>query len=76
MKEEINMYKIKANEKLFDEIKELTRRMNLNLPSIIQNDMEISKERYNEFFDEYEKCINYLDDWMIKIKDHIKSTNK
>ena len=64
--------KIKGDETLFNEIQQLTKRMNLNLPSIVQNDMEISKERCNEFFDEYEKYINKLDDWMVKVKNHIK----
>lgn len=66
------MYKVKANKELFDGIKESLRRMNVSLPSIVQNDMEISQEQYIEFFEIYEKYINQLDDWMIKVKHHIE----
>jgi len=65
------MYKIKADEKLFDDIKEILRQMELFLPTIIQNDMEITQDEYIEFFDRYEKYINKLDDWMIEVKHHI-----
>jgi len=44
------MYKIKADEKLFDDIKEILRQMELFLPIIIQNDMEITQDEYIDFF--------------------------
>ena len=65
------MYKIKADEKLFDDIKEILRQMELFLPTIVQNDMEITQDEYIDFFDNYEKYINKLDDWMIEVKNCI-----
>jgi len=70
------MYKIKADEKLFDDIKEILRQMELFLPTIIQNDMEITQDEYIDFFDNYEKYINKLDDWMIEVKHQIKKEAK
>lgn len=67
------MVKIKADEKLFDEIKDILYRMNTYLPTIVQNDMEISGEEYLSYLDEYEKFINRLDDWLMKVKKHIKN---
>ena len=64
-------YEIKANEKLFNDIKLILVQMNTFLPEIIQNDMKISHDEYIEFFDRYEKYINKLDDWMIEVKHHI-----
>jgi len=66
------MIKIKANKKLFDEIKHITGGMHDFIPSIVQNDMKMSKSEYVAFWDSYEKCINNLDDWMVKVKRHIK----
>jgi len=65
------MYKIKADEKLFNEIKEILRQMEIFLPTIFQNDMEITQDEYIDFFDNYEKYINKLDDWMIEVKNCI-----
>jgi len=65
------MYKIKADEKLFNEIKEILRQMEIFLPTIVQNDMETTQDEYVDFFDNYEKYINKLDDWMIEVKYHI-----
>jgi len=70
------MYKIKADEKLFDDIKEILRQMELFLPTIIQNDVEITQDEYIDFFDNYEKYINKLDDWMIEVKHQIKKEAK
>jgi len=69
-------YKIEANEELFNKIKSITKEMNLFLPTIIQNDMEISQDEYIDFFDNYEKYINKLDDWMIEVKHQIKKEAK
>jgi len=65
------MYKIKADEKLFNEIKEILRQMEIFLPTIVQNDMETTQDEYVDFFDNYEKYINKLDDWMIEVKNCI-----
>jgi len=65
------MYKIKADEKLFNEIKEILRQMEIFLPTIVQNDMETTQDEYVDFFDNYEKHINKLDDWMIEVKNCI-----
>ena len=70
------MYKIKADEKLFNEIKEILRQMEIFLPTIVQNDMETTQDEYVDFFDNYEKYINKLDDWMIEVKHQIKKEAK
>lgn len=71
-----NEYEIKANERLFDEIKELTERMKETLPSTVQNDMKLSKHEIVEFFDICEKYIDKFDDWIRKIQKHITKIKK
>lgn len=67
--------KIKANEKLFNEIREILDDMKENLPSIVQNDMEIDEEEFFNFLNNYESYINRLDDWMITVKIEIERLN-
>lgn len=65
------MIKIKADEKLFNEVKDILYSMDIFLPNIVQNNMEITEEEYFSYLEEYEKFINKLDDWLIKIKKHV-----
>lgn len=53
---------VKADERLFNEIKEICDNMKTTLPSIVQNDMEISVAEYQDFVSE----INYYMDRIFK----------
>jgi len=59
--------KIKANEQLLNEGKSLLDQAIVTLPTIIQNDIEITLETWLDWIDTYEEFINRLDDWMVKV---------
>ncbi len=64
--------KIKANLELFEEIRKILRQASTTLTSIVQNDIEVELDQLIEFWDDYEKTINRMDDWMLKVKNHIR----
>jgi len=70
------MYKIKANEKLFNEINEIIEKMKVSLPSIMQNDTTISYKQYYDFLIQYDSDIESLNYWMAKVDHLIIKTNK
>ena len=67
--------KIKADKEKFDEIKNLTHILNICLPDIVQNDIEMSLEELDEFLDTYNEKIAELDNLIFGIYDSILDKN-
>ena len=67
--------KVKANERLFDEIKGIAYRLEL-LDAIVQNDTEITEERLNEFIAKIDEITQDIYRWGSKVVGHIVNCNK
>ena len=67
---------IKADEQLFNEVKELLQSALDSFPSIVQNDITVSSVQLIDFWDNYDNTIFKLDNWMVKIKQHIRKCNR
>lgn len=66
------MIKIKANEELFNEIKDVTYELHTYLPTIIQNDMEISEDEFEEYVEKYNEMMDELELVTEKILNYIQ----
>ena len=66
------MIKIKANEELFNEIKDVTYRLHIYLSTIIQNDMEISEDEFEEYVEKYNEMMDELELVTEKILNYIQ----
>jgi hypothetical protein len=66
---------IKANKELVIKIASIANKVK-NLGIIIQNDVDISTDQWLNFIDEYEQCINLMDDWMLDVRKHKKDCNR
>jgi len=67
---------MEADRSLFDEVRDILFGMMDFLPSIVQNDMEITFDDWLDFLDRYEKFVNQLDDWLVKVKSKKREVNK
>jgi hypothetical protein len=67
--------KIPKNEALFTEIYEHACKVT-RLAEIIQNDMEISVEEYQEWAKSGLFASNSIKEWMLKVSQHIKANNE
>lgn len=67
--------KIKANGELFNEIYKYASRVT-RLATIVQNDMEITPEEYQEWAKSGLLASNCIKEWMQKVAAHIRSNNE
>ena len=67
--------KIKSNEDLFNEIYHYAARVT-HMAGLIQNDVEITQEEYNEWAKKGVNNLNDIKKWMMSVYKHIQETKE